>query len=94
MSPIYRIPHGPGPPQRPQMGISVEPDRPDSSELTENTLSFRFVSEEWHFGQIAGSEWVIERWSFSKLWPHCRQIYSYIGITSNIRKNGLSVEGD
>ena len=73
----HSIAQGPGPPQRPHMGASDEPDDLlDPSAPTANTLSARAVFVDPHLGQLIFSSPFIERTSFSNCVLHSLQSYS------------------
>ena len=63
------IAHGPGPPQRPHMGLSGSEVLREPSDETANTLNARAVWVESHLGQLTLSDEVMVRTSFSKLAP-------------------------
>jgi hypothetical protein len=70
------IAHGPGPPQRPHIGLSGAEVFFDPSDETANTLSARAVWGESHFGQLTFSDEVMVRTSFSKFAPQDLHWYS------------------
>ena len=79
----HSIAQGPGPPQRPHMGASDEPDDIlDPSAPTANTLSARAVLVEPHLGHFCGSVLLIDRTSWSNRVWQLWQVYSYIGMVA------------
>ena len=61
--------HGPGPPQRPHIGLSGGEVLLDPSDETAKTLNARAVRVKSHLGQLTLSDEVIVRTSFSKFAP-------------------------
>jgi hypothetical protein len=74
------LPQGPGPPQRPHIGIAGVVDFADASDATAKALNLRPTFVDPHCGHFALSRSLADRTSVSNDILHDRHSYSYIGI--------------